>query len=214
MGLKPRRLSGSEPVACPADIVGNFPPRDEAAANALLDKAGWARGRDGIRRKHGQPLSLKLVWDRDLNDPTSSAYAAEYAISRWQALGIGVGSRSVGGAEVGQVLFGTGDYDISWVPIVVSLPSRFLGFVSGPTPPNGLNFPHANIPEADRLAAEANTQVGDASCPTWDRAERQYLDTAAVVPIADTDNALMTRRATFAKAGLMIIPTSIRMLPR
>ncbi|MFC3714277.1 ABC transporter substrate-binding protein [Sphingoaurantiacus capsulatus] len=212
MGLKPRRLSGSEPVACPADIVGQFPPRDEAAANALLAKAGWLRGRDGIRRKNGQPLSLKLVWDRDLNDPTSSAYAAEYAISRWQALGIKVGSRSVGGAEVGQVLFGTGDYDISWVPIVVSLPSRFLGFVSGPTPPNGLNFPHTNIPEADRLAAEANTRVGDASCPTWDRAERQYLDTAAVVPIADTDNALMTRRATFAKAGLMIIPTSIRMI--
>ena len=214
MGLKPRRLSGAEPVACPADIVGAFAPRDEPAANRLLDAAGWVRGTDGLRRKAGRPLSLKLVWDRDLNDPTSSAYAAEYAISRWQALGVEVSSRSVGGAEVGQVLFGTGDYDISWVPIVVSLPSRFLSFVSGPTPPNGLNFPHVKLPAADRLAAQANSRVGTASCALWDAAERQYLETAAVVPIADTDNALMTRRASFAKAGLMILPTSIRMLDR
>lgn len=211
MGLKPRRLSGAEPVACKGDIVGSARPRDEAAANALLDQAGWRRSADQLRRKNGRPLTLKLVWDRDLNDPTSSAYAAEYAISRWRALGIEVRSRSVGGAEVGQVLFGTSDYDISWVPIVVSLPSRFLAFVSGPTPPGGLNFPSAHIEAADDLAAQANTRVGNASCPLWDAAERKYLESAAVVPIADTDNALMTRRATFARAGLMLLPTTIRM---
>lgn len=212
LGLPPRRLSGAEPTACSGDVVaGAFGQRDVAQANALLDGAGWLRGSDGIRRRQGRPLSLKLVWDRDLNDPTSSAYAAEYAISRWQAIGVAASARSVGGAEVGQVLFGTGDYDISWVPIVVSLPSRFLAFVSGPTPPNGLNFPHADMPGARRLADQANNRVGAASCELWDAVERLYVSTAAVVPIVDSDNAIMTRRATFAKAGLTILPTSIRM---
>lgn len=213
LGLVPRRLSGAEPTACSADVIrGAFATRDVAQANALLDHAGWLRGSDGIRHRGGKPLSLKLVWDRDLNDPTSSAYAAEYAISRWQEIGVAATASSVGGAEVGQVLFATGDYDISWVPIVVSLPSRFLAFVSGPTPPNGLNFPHADMPQAKRLADQANTRVGTASCPLWDAIERLYVDSAAVVPIVDSDNAIMTRRATFAKAGLMILPTSIRML--
>ncbi len=213
MGLAPRRLSGADPMACPADIMaGNAPRHDIAAANALLDRAGWLRGRDGIRRKDGKRLSLRLVWDRDLNDPTSSAYAAEYAISRWKAIGAEVRSRSVGGAEVGEVLFGTSDYDISWVPIVVSLPSRFLGFVSGPTPPNGLNFPHTSMPEVERLAREANELTGDAACAKWDEIEKLYLQRVAVLPIVDSDNALLTRDATFAKAGLVILPTSIRMV--
>ena len=213
LGHAPRRLSGAEPLACAADVMaGTSGRRDVAAANALLDRAGWRRGADGIRRKDGRPLSLRLVWDRDLNDPTSSAYAAEFAISQWKAIGVAASARSVGGAEVGQVLFGTGDYDVSWVPIVVSLPSRFLAFVSGPTPPNGLNFPHVDLPEAQRLAAEANTHVGTASCGLWDAVERLYVTTASVVPMVDSDNAIMTRGATFAKAGLVILPTSIRMV--
>lgn len=34
---------------------------DSAAAAALLDAAGWSRGRDGIRRRDGQPLRLALL---------------------------------------------------------------------------------------------------------------------------------------------------------
>jgi len=34
---------------------------DPAAAEALLDQAGWKRGPDGVRRKNGLPLSLQIV---------------------------------------------------------------------------------------------------------------------------------------------------------
>jgi peptide/nickel transport system substrate-binding protein len=213
LGLPPMRLAGAAPMACPGDVVSQAPTRqDIAAANALLESAGWVRGADGIRSKAGRRLSLSLSWDQDLNDPTSSAYAAEYAVSLWRAIGAEVRSRSVSGAAVGELLFGTGDYDISWTPIVVSMPSRFLLFVSGSPPPGGLNFPHARIAGVERLIDEANALPGRTSCPKWDEIERLYLRDAAVLPVFDSDNAMLTRGATFRLNGLTLVPTSIRLV--
>lgn len=213
LGMDPHRLAGAEPMACAGNTVDAVPLRfDMVAANRLLDRAGWRRGADGIRIRGGRRLSLSLIWDYDLNDPTSSAYAAEYAVSQWHALGAEVRARSVNGAGTGEVLFGTGDYDISWVPIVVSLPSRFVRFVSGPTPPQGLNFPHAAFPEVERLTAAANAIAGAASCPSWDAVERLYLTRAAVMPVFDSDYAILSRDARFAVNGLMVVPASIRMI--
>ncbi len=213
LGMAPRRLAGADPMVCPAETVSAVPTRfDPAAANRLLDRAGWIRGADGIRSRGGRRLSLSLIWDFDLNDATASAYAAEYAVSQWREIGVEVRSRSVNGAGSGEVLFGTGDYDISWVPIVVSLPGRFLRFVSGPVPPEGLNFPHVRLPEVDRLAAEANRVAGAASCPQWDAIERLYLARAAVLPVFDSDHAMLSRDARFASNGLTLIAASIRMI--
>lgn len=213
LGMDPHRLAGAAPMACPGNTIASVPLRfDVAEASRLLDRAGWHRGADGIRSKNGRRLLLSLIWDYDLNDPTSSAYAAEYAVSQWREIGAEVRSRSVNGASTGEVLFGTGDYDISWVPIVVSLPSRFVRFVSGPTPPQGLNFPHADFAEVERLTAAANAIAGTASCPSWDAVERLYLSRAAVMPVFDSDYAILSRDARFAVNGLMIVPASIRMI--
>ena len=213
LGLPPVRLAGAEPMTCPANVVAAEAPRfDLAGASALLDRAGWVRGPDGIRSRGGRRLSLSLSWDQDLNDPTSSAYAAEYAVSQWRALGVEVSARGVSGAAVSEVLFGTGDYDISLTPIVVSMPGRFLQFVSGDPPPNGLNFPHARIPGVQRLVQEANALPGRASCAKWDEIERLYLRHAAVLPVFDSDNALLTRGATFRLNGLVLVATSIRLV--
>ena len=212
LGMPPLRLAGAAPMSCPANIMAPPPLSfDPGAANRLLDASGWRRGPDGIRVRDGRRLVLKLVWDHDLNDPTSSAYAAEYAIAQWRAVGAEVRSRGVSGAEVGEVLFGTGDYDISWIPIVVSMPSRFLLFVSGQAPPNGLNFPHTAFADLEPRIARANEIPGRRACPSWDAIERLYLERAAVLPIVDSDNAVLTRKARFRMNGLSIAPTSIRL---
>lgn len=215
MGITPVRLSGAAPMACPTNIMHGAGPRfDTAAANALLDRSGWVRGGDGIRVKAGRRLSLLLSWDQDLNDPTASAYAAEYAVSQWRAIGAEVRARGVSGAAVSETLFGTGNYDISWTPIVVSMPNRFLLFASGSPPPNGLNFPHVRLAGIDALVEEANRLQGAASCPKWDAIERRYLDDAAVLPVFDGDNAVLTRDARFTLNGLLLRPTSIRLTGR
>lgn len=215
LGMAPVRLSGAAPMVCPTNIMRDARPAfDVAEANALLDRSGWVRGRDGIRTKGGRRLSLLLTWDQDLNDPTASAYAAEYAMSQWRAIGVEVRSRGVSGAAVGETLFGTGNYDISWTPIVVSMPNRFLLFASGSPPPAGLNFSHARLAGIDRLIKEANELQGAASCPKWDAIERFYIDDNAVLPVFDGDNAVLTRDARFTLNGLLLRPTSIRLTGR
>lgn len=52
-----------------ADIVKGV-PFDRNEANRLLDQAGWRRTGDGVRTKDGQPLRLKIVFQRlDLTTP-------------------------------------------------------------------------------------------------------------------------------------------------
>ena len=52
-----------------ADLVKGV-PFDRNEANRLLDQAGWRRTGDGVRTKDGQPLRLKIVFQRlDLTTP-------------------------------------------------------------------------------------------------------------------------------------------------
>lgn len=211
-GIPPTRLAAAAPSACGARTVPEEPPApDIDAANSLLDEAGWTMGDDGIRTKDGEPLTLKLVWDRDLGDPAAISSAAEYAVAAWRDIGVDAKAEEVTGAGIGEVLFQTSDYDVSWIPIVVSYPSHFMRFVSGPTPPDGTNFPNANIPGIDDMIAAANLLTAGDSCPAWDEIETLYLEDHAVVPVVDSDNAILARHATFRMNGLTIAAASIRM---
>jgi peptide/nickel transport system substrate-binding protein len=49
------------PKTAPYFVDVGTTPYDPAKANALLDRAGWARGADGIRAKDGVRLDLKLA---------------------------------------------------------------------------------------------------------------------------------------------------------
>lgn len=212
--LPPRRLAAAEPMACAGDTVtGRSPPFDPAQARSLLDRAGWRPGPDGIRRKDGRRLSLQLVYDRELVDASLMNAAAELATAQWRAIGVEVKGRGIAGPVIAEVLFGTSDYDINWVPIIVSLPNRLLMFTSGPKPPHGVNFPNIDLPAVNQLAARANAVSGDASCVLWDQVEGEYLRTVAVVPILDADNPIYTRGAAFRRSGLSILAASVRMAP-
>ena len=57
-----------------ADTTLRLPPFDVAHAQSLLDSAGWSTGPDGMRRKNGRPLLLRVIV------PTSSASRMQYAV--------------------------------------------------------------------------------------------------------------------------------------
>ncbi len=56
-----------------SDSTVKLPPYDTTAASALLDSAGWRRGPDGMRAKHGMPLSFSLLM------PATSAPRQKYS---------------------------------------------------------------------------------------------------------------------------------------
>lgn len=59
---------------------------DPAAANAILDKAGWVRGENGIRSKNGQALAFHLYAE----DTAENRRTADLLVKDWRALGVDV----------------------------------------------------------------------------------------------------------------------------
>ncbi|MBD5605495.1 MAG: peptide ABC transporter substrate-binding protein [Candidatus Eremiobacteraeota bacterium] len=62
-----------------------FTERSVAAANALLDRAGWARGADGIRAKHGLRLDIDLA--SNVGSPDTDT-RVELLRQDWKAIGV------------------------------------------------------------------------------------------------------------------------------
>lgn len=104
------------PVTSPYFVDAGTTPYDPAAANALLDRAGWVRGPDGIRSKG----ALKL--DLDFATGASGVLARQslaFVAEEWRQIGVNVRVRQVppnkmfAPPQQGGVLYGK-DWDLSY----------------------------------------------------------------------------------------------------
>lgn len=184
-GQVPTGLVTIEPKACPGDTVtGNLPAYDVAAANAMLDEAGWVQGADGIREKDGQRLALKFLFPQRGGDEVSSA--AELLAQQWREVGAEVTPTSIASTQLNEVIFGSGDWDAGWIPITVNLPTQLADFLAGPTPPDGTNFAHLQNEDYATAAAAAGTEGEiDAACALWTEAETALIQNVDVAPMFD-----------------------------
>ncbi|WP_367127765.1 ABC transporter substrate-binding protein [Saccharothrix sp. HUAS TT1] len=83
---------------------------DVAAAERLLDEAGWRRGADGVRVKADARLSFELVYS-----PSTISHEPNIAVvqSQWKAIGVELEFGSLTQAELNQRLQ-SGNYSFSW----------------------------------------------------------------------------------------------------
>jgi len=138
---------------------------DPAAANALLDKAGYPKGANGIRTdKQGKPLNLRLMGRN--SDPTH-AQMADY-IKQWMAdIGIGITVTLVTSNQVNNDST-LGKYDL-----------YFTGWGIGPDPDFQLSINRcASRPNADGTGATSENNWCD---PAFDKvyaAQHTELDPA------------------------------------
>jgi len=128
---------------------------DSAAANRLLDEAGWLRGTDGRRRKDGRPLELSLVAYPQRPDLVTFQPVIR---ARLAALGIGIQTQL---AEQASVPATSGAFDLLlWAQHTAPAgdPGWFLNafFRTGA----GNNVSGFASPAVDRLLDELAT-VGD-----------------------------------------------------
>lgn len=205
----PTGLVTISPNPCRADTVsGHLPEYDADAAAAALDEAGWTAGSDGVRAKDGQPLTLRMIYSSQLGDAGNAA--AELAQSAWKDLGVDISVTAVDSPTLSEVLFSTGDWDISAAPLTVSLPSMLVPFYSGPTPPNGTNFASIDNPDYTASVTAASEKAGSEGCEDWGAAEVSLFETTSVVPYANIVRSTYANKAEFTE-GDGIDPTSIRM---
>lgn len=136
-------------------------PYDVAAANRLLDEAGWVRGTDGMRSKDGQPLTFQL----------SAQSISEYAAitgelqKAWRAVGVDAQVILQSDSDLQGVV---SRHDYQAVLYGISLgtdPDVFAYWHSSQANPRAatrLNLSEYNSTQADR-ALEAGRTRSDAS---------------------------------------------------
>ncbi|MFF0740275.1 ABC transporter substrate-binding protein [Streptomyces sp. NPDC004111] len=199
-----------QPRPCPGDTVdGHLPAYAPQAAERALEAAGWHRSGDGIRRKGGKSLTLRMIYATSGGE--TMAAAAEYLADAWQKVGADVRLRALSDAAYGEVETVTQDWDVDWVPLGVTLPTQLLGTLSGPFTPDGGNFAHLSNKKYEDLTARASRLPGTAGCAQWAEAESALFASGDLVPVVDKTLTTATHRATFRMTAGLFDPTSIRM---
>ena len=202
-------LAVNEPVACPGDsISGSLPANDPDAAAALLDGAGWTAAGDGVRTKDGEPLSLTLLYQNSLG-PAGDA-AAELVVDQWKAIGADATAKAQSENALTGTLFSAGDWDVAWVALNVNSPDQLVPFLSGDAAPDGTNFSAIADPTYDDAVAAAAGTNGVEGCDDWLAAESGLVESADIVPFANTTVRTFGQGAEFAVPG-QLVPLSIRM---
>ncbi|MFC7492627.1 MULTISPECIES: ABC transporter substrate-binding protein [unclassified Nocardioides] len=195
-GTPATTLAAIEPVSCPGDSVsGVLPAQDVDAAKSVLDGK-----------------TFTFLYSSAAG--SGVAAAAELAVQQWEAAGATVTAKGVDETALQGAIFGTGDWDISWVPLNVNSPDQLVPFLSGPgLADGGTNF--SGIDNADYTAGveEASAMNGTEGCDTWLEAESALVAAADIVPFANNLVKTFGNGAEFETPG-QLVPTSIRMLAK
>jgi peptide/nickel transport system substrate-binding protein len=212
-GSRATGLVTRAPRICDADVVsGNLPQHNVAAAESLLDQAGWTKGADGVRSKNGKPLAVNVryapAFSSNYEEPTTELIAQQ-----WKAIGVQVRQNSDTTAQFTQTLK-TGDFDVYVQGYFLYLPSQLVPLVSGATPAQkGRNFAGIDNAEFNQLAAKAATMTPPDACSYWNQAERELVRNLDIVPIADRPRPWYLNHAEAEFVAFEVpIPMSIRLL--
>jgi peptide/nickel transport system substrate-binding protein len=211
-GTVPKSIATGSPRLCDGDTVpGNTPEHDLEKAKSLLDEAGWTEGSGGVRSKDGKPLKVSLVFVTNAGSGFGTDPAAELTAEQMKAVGADV-TLNGGTTEVlGPIVFGSGDWDIAWIPVSRSVPSQLIPIFSGATPPDGLNFSHISNPDYEAAVKAASQTPDKGGCPKWQEAEELLLERVDVVPLVETNAPVWGAGAEFEADGQgVVVPTSVR----
>ncbi|MFE5328280.1 ABC transporter substrate-binding protein [Embleya sp. NPDC056575] len=205
-GMAPQRLGVTMSPPCTEDsVTGNLPPHDLEQAAALMREAGWKKS-DGYWSKDGRQLSISMPYPGIFGSQLVSA--VELAVRQWKSFGAKVSIQPTTASTNASILMG-GQWEIAWAPVSVTSPDQFVPFVSGPKPPDGLNFGSFDNPEYRRLVGEAMAKPDIAGCPEWTAAESALIKRADMVTFVDSMTPYFVRGYSFELDGGGVVPSSL-----
>ena len=210
-GVRAKGLAMLQPAPCTYDAAtGNIATFDPAGAGATLEAAGYTKGTDGMYAKDGKPLAVTFLYD---SAQSTAQAAAELAASQWKAAGITVNMASYDTAQLQGILFGTGDWDITWEPLNVNSPDQLVSFLSGPAvTAGGANFSSIDNADYSAAVAQAMTKTGTDSCAYFEQAEAALYKNSDVIAWALRPNKLWLNKVEYEYIGRTQV-MSLRMLP-
>ncbi len=141
-------------------------PFDPALARALLVRAGWLTGNDGVRVKNGVRLSLSAVYPQGANDLDQSV---EFIRAGLRDVGIELQTKKYEPnvfralQQAGGILY-NGHFDFATFPRTLMAVSDVIGLYScGTHPPEGENATRYCNPQVDRELAAIESSYDDAT---------------------------------------------------
>ncbi|MBV9103285.1 MAG: peptide ABC transporter substrate-binding protein [Candidatus Eremiobacteraeota bacterium] len=157
-GVGLRAPADQNPGSGWADPTIHYYPHDPARAEAMLERAGWIRGADGIRTKNGRRLSIGLVSVTGAKANEAIEVALQDA---WRAIGVEATIKNFPGTTLfapaaGGGIILSGNFDAALYSLFRDPDPNDMGFM-GPNgvPPNGFNTSFYADPLMGRLQVEA-----------------------------------------------------------
>jgi peptide/nickel transport system substrate-binding protein len=167
-------------MACYKETNGQYTPGyDPEQAKKLLKGVGYVAGPDGLLRKDGQTLKIKIAGYEGQNAGN------EYLLDAYKKIGVDASASVTDFSAWLDVVYGKGahDWDVHVEPwgSVMPSPSIFFGQVTGKVPPEGGN--PSNIQNAD-YEKYGQAAYGDpaTACENWQKAEVAILQNFDIKP--------------------------------
>lgn len=134
------------------------PVYDKAAAEQELERAGWKRGADGVRRKADKPLAITMVTEGNSYGEVAKALAAQ-----WEQVGVQVTVRLVEAGELQQDYIRPRKYDVLLYGINLGAdPDGYPFWHSSRAGDPGLNLSSYSSKEVDRALESGRTTSDEA----------------------------------------------------
>jgi len=157
-----------------------FAAFDLNKANALLDKAGWKRGSDGVRAKNGVRLSLDFASSSGSPDVDTQI---ELIRASWQRVGVELNVRRYQSSQLfaqyadGGIL-NTGKFDVLVFATGISPVDGLANYACKLVPPAGQNVTHYCNPRLEPILRDFKSRYDFAS---------QSRDLSAAVKLINDD---------------------------
>lgn len=210
LGVASRGLTTLTPRVCSGDTVkGVLPKLSMDEAGRLLDAAGWVKGADGKRSKAGTPLAFTFLVPSSVGE--NGTPGGELLAETWKKLGATTKLSTLTDTALQTLIFGSGTWDVGFVPLGVNLPTQYAGFVSGPTPPSGTNFAHIANPTYEAAAKQANGLVGAEACAKYEEGEKALIANVDVAPLVNKLAEVYANGASFRLDADGIVVHSLRL---
>ncbi|GAC1421968.1 MAG: peptide ABC transporter substrate-binding protein [Candidatus Velthaea sp.] len=168
------------PAPYPGVAKVPFAAYDPAKANALLDKAGWKRGTDGVRAKGGTALKLDLATSSGSPDVDTQL---ELIRASWQQIGVEINIRRYQSSQLfaqyadGGIL-NTGKFDVLAYGTGISPVDGLSQYACKLIPPAGQNTTRYCNPKLEPILANFKTHYDFTS---------QSRDLSAAVKLINDD---------------------------
>jgi peptide/nickel transport system substrate-binding protein len=161
------------------------------------------------RRALSSHPSLKLLYPTD--GGAGFAPAMTLAQAQLSAAGASATLNGTTTPNLQAILFGSGNWDVALVPLGVSAPTQLISFLSGATPPNGVNFAGINNATYGGQVATALKTTGATSCRHWLSAEKAIFKQADLAPTMSLTIPTFAKGARFGLGADGVSPTTLRL---